>query len=73
MDENAANYDENATVELLGDCIYMASMELSSRLPWKKKCIEDILEESPKSRLFIDFKQHEWFQSRNGYGDGCTS
>ena len=27
MDENAANYDDNATSELVGDCIYMATME----------------------------------------------
>ena len=27
MDENAENYDENATAELLSDCIYLASME----------------------------------------------
>ena len=28
MDENAQNYDDNATAELLGDCIYLASMEI---------------------------------------------
>mgnify|MGYP006877063219 FL=1 len=28
MDENAENYAENATAELLGDCIYRASMEI---------------------------------------------
>ncbi len=27
MDENAENYAENATAELLGDCIYLVSME----------------------------------------------
>ena len=27
MDENAANYDENATSELVGDCLYMASID----------------------------------------------
>ena len=25
MDENAANYEENATTELVGDCIYTVS------------------------------------------------
>ncbi|HJL64106.1 MAG TPA: hypothetical protein QGF70_00845, partial [Candidatus Thalassarchaeaceae archaeon] len=27
MDENAANYDENATLEALGDCFFIATME----------------------------------------------
>ena len=27
VDENAANYDENATTELIGDCIYLASID----------------------------------------------
>ena len=27
MDENAENYDENATLEALGDCFYMASVD----------------------------------------------
>ena len=26
MDENAENYDDNATSELVGDCIYMATV-----------------------------------------------
>ena len=49
VDENAANYDENATVELLGDCIYIASMDSFMTAMEDEMGIDALLEESPKA------------------------
>ena len=49
VDENAANYDENATVELLGDCIYMASMDSFMTAMEEEMGIDALLEESPRA------------------------
>ena len=34
MDNEAKNYDENATTELVGNCIYAASMDAFMALPY---------------------------------------
>ena len=49
MDENAANYEENATTELVGDCIYMATAETFMEAMTDVGSIEDILEDTPKA------------------------
>ena len=49
VDENAANYDENATAELLGDCIYMASMDAFMTAMEEEMGIDALLEESPRA------------------------
>ena len=49
MDENAANYEENATSELVGDCIYMATAETFMEAMTDIGSIEDMLEDTPKA------------------------
>jgi hypothetical protein len=49
VDENAANYDENATTELVGDCIYLASIDAFMTSMDKEMGIHGLLEESPKA------------------------
>ena len=49
VDENAANYDENATVELLGDCIYIASMDSFMTAMEEEMGIDALIEESPRA------------------------
>jgi len=49
VDENAANYDENATTELIGDCIYLASIDAFMTSMDKEMGIHGLLEESPKA------------------------
>ena len=55
MDENAANYEENATAELVGDCIYMATTETFIEAMTDVGSIEDMLEESHLGRIFSRF------------------
>ena len=49
VDENAANYDDNATVELLGDCIYIASIDSFMTAMEDEMGIGALLEESPRA------------------------
>lgn len=49
MDENAANYDENATAEALGDCIYLVSMQTFLDELEDAMDIDAMLENSPKA------------------------
>ena len=49
VDENAANYDDNATVELLGDCIYIASIDSFMSAMEDEMGIGALLEESPRA------------------------
>ena len=51
MDENAANYDENATAELVGDCLYMASIDafISAMEDMQEMSIDDMLEEDTRA------------------------
>ena len=51
MDENAANYDENATAELVGDCLYMASIDafVSAMEDMQEMSIDDMLEEDTRA------------------------
>ncbi len=62
MDENAANYEENATAELLGDCIYMATTETFIEAMNDMGSIEDMLEESPKAGYSQSISSSEWNQ-----------
>jgi len=49
MDENAENYAENATAELLGDCIYLASMEIFMNAMTEQMEIDEMLEIMPRA------------------------
>ena len=49
MDENAENYAENATAELLGDCIYLASMEIFITAMTEQMEIDEMLEIVPRA------------------------
>ncbi len=49
MDENAANYEENATAEALGDCIYLVSMQTFLDELEDSLDIDSLLEQSPKA------------------------
>tara|TARA_Y100000992_G_scaffold274494_1_gene217390 strand:+ start:113 stop:2455 length:2343 start_codon:yes stop_codon:yes gene_type:complete len=62
MDENAANYEENATSELLGDCIYMATAETFMEAMTDVGSIEDILEDTPKAGYSQSISSSEWSQ-----------
>ena len=62
MDENAANYEENATSELLGDCIYMATAETFMEAMTDIGSIEDILEDTPKAGYSQSISSSEWNQ-----------
>ena len=44
MDENAANYDENATLEALGDCFFIATMETFIHTMDNQMDIDEMLE-----------------------------
>ncbi len=44
MDEQAKNYDENATTELVGDCIYAASMNVFMEAMTQEISIESMLD-----------------------------
>jgi hypothetical protein len=45
MDEQAKNYDENATTELVGNCIYAASMNVFMEAMTQEISIESMLDE----------------------------
>ena len=62
MDENAANYEENATTELVGDCIYMATAETFMEAMTDVGSIEDILEDTPKAGYSQSISSSEWSQ-----------
>ena len=62
MDENAANYEENATTELVGDCIYMATAETFMEAMTDVGSIEDILEDTPKAGYSPSISSSEWNQ-----------
>ena len=62
MDENAANYEENATTELVGDCIYMATEETFMEAMTDVGSIEDILEDTPKAGYSQSISSSEWSQ-----------
>ena len=49
MDENAENYDENATSELLGDCIYLASIDAFMAAMDEEMDIENMLANSARA------------------------
>ena len=49
MDENAENYAENATAELLGDCIYLASMEIFITAMTEQMEIDEMLDIIPQA------------------------
>ena len=62
MDENAANYEENATSELVGDCIYMATTETFMEAMTDIGSIEDMLEDTPKAGYSQSISSSEWSQ-----------
>jgi len=48
VDENAANYDENATTQALEDCIYLVSLDTFNAKLESSMDIHELLDESPK-------------------------
>ena len=60
MDENAANYEENATSELVGDCIYMATMDTFMDAMSDVRTIEEMLEDTPKAGYSQSMNVNEW-------------
>ena len=60
MDENAANYEENATSELVGDCIYMATMDTFMDAMSDVRTIEEMLEDTPKAGYSQSINMNEW-------------
>ena len=60
MDENAENYDDNATSELVGDCIYMATMDTFMDAMSDVRSIEEMLEDTPKAGYSQSITVNEW-------------
>jgi len=65
MDENAENYAENATAELLGDCIYLASMEIFITAMTEQMEIDEMLEIIPRAGYSMTITTSEWNTDMN--------
>ena len=65
MDENAENYDDNATAELLGDCIYLASMEIFMTAMTEQMEIDEMLEIIPQAGYSMSITMSEWNTDMN--------
>jgi len=65
MDENAENYDDNATAELLGDCIYLASMEVFMTAMTEQMEIDEMLEIIPQAGYSMSITMSEWNTDMN--------
>ncbi len=65
MDENAENYAENATAELLGDCIYLASMEIFITAMTEQMEIDEMLEIIPRAGYSMSITMSEWNTDAN--------
>jgi PGF-CTERM protein len=65
MDENAENYAENATAELLGDCIYLASMEIFITAMTEQMEIDEMLEIIPRAGYSMSITMSEWNTDMN--------
>jgi len=65
MDENAENYAENATAELLGDCIYLASMEIFITAMTEQMKIDEMLEIIPRAGYSMTITTSEWNTDMN--------
>ena len=60
IDENAENYDENATAELVGECIYLASMEAFITAMADSMDIDAMLEKAPRAGYSYHLISDEW-------------
>ena len=65
MDENAENYDDNATAELLGDCIYLASMEAFMTAMTEQMEIDEMLDIIPQAGYSMSITMSEWNTDMN--------
>jgi len=65
MDENAENYAENATAELLGDCIYLASMEIFITAMTEQMEIDEMLDKIPQAGYSMSITMSEWNTDMN--------
>ena len=65
MDENAENYDDNATAELLGNCIYLASMEAFMTAMTEQMEIDEMLETMPQAGYSMLITTSEWNSDMN--------
>ena len=65
MDENAENYDDNATAELLGECIYLASMEAFMTAMTEQMEIDEMLEIIPQAGYSMSITMSEWNTDMN--------
>ena len=65
MDENAENYDDNATAELLGECIYLASMEAFMTAMTEQMEIDEMLDTMPQAGYSMLITTSEWNSDMN--------
>jgi len=65
MDENAENYDDNATAEMLGDCIYLASMEAFMTAMTEQMEMDEMLEIIPQAGYSMSITMSEWNTDMN--------
>ena len=65
MDENAENYDDNATAELLGECIYLASMEAFMTAMTEQMEIDEMLDTIPQAGYSMLITTSEWNSDMN--------
>ena len=65
MDENAENYDDNATAELLGDCIYLASMKAFMTAMTEQMEIDEMLDIIPQAGYSMSITMSEWNTDMN--------
>ena len=65
MDENAENYAENATAELLGDCIYLVSMEAFMTAMTEQMEIDEMLDIIPQAGYSMSITMSEWNTDMN--------
>ena len=65
MDENAENYADNATAELLGDCIYLASMEIFITAMTEQMEIDEMLDIIPQAGYSMTITMSEWNTDMN--------
>ena len=65
MDSEAQNYDENATTELVGNCIYAASMAQFMEAMDEQMSIDDMLNETPRAGYSTIISMNQFSEEMN--------
>ena len=65
MDSEAQNYDENATTELVGNCIYAASMTQFMEAMDEQMSIDDMLNETPRAGYSTIISMNQFSEEMN--------